>query len=374
VYICSNNLRKSRYQIFANSALGFNAFQSFTGAGKQNPSIVGPGAVDFAGLTTTVTGTLTISGGTEVNAFSGASFSLNGGTINLAFVFPLPSPTLVLNNNDFSGGTLTAGPGSQVTVSGGLELSGTTFNTQFQVAWTDSNISLNNGAVVNNTGTWTVANANNPTNVTPGGDLTGTFNNNGILNQNMLGKVVTVNTPFNNNNQNNSQLQISSGSVSFSGAWQNGAGTVNFLGGTLVVNGNSTNNGTLAVPNNGTINAMTVTNNGTIDMAVANSNANGTLLISGINGQGGNFVQAAGGTLNLQLTGDGLNDLLGVTGTMTLGGTLNVTLGGNYMPGNGQTWTLLTSGGARNGTFANVTKPQGFNDPLYNNNSVTIGN
>ncbi|MCI0459143.1 MAG: hypothetical protein L0Z62_19475 [Gemmataceae bacterium] len=350
------------------SVLRFAVQTSFSGIPGNSPLIAGLGEVHFYGIVN-VTGTLNITNGATVVAEDGASFSLAGGTMNLSPFLILPPPSLQLTNNQIIGGTLTASSGVQVSISGALDLEGTTFNNSSTVNWTDGNITLTNGAVVNNSGTWLVA-STNPVDVTMTGDQSGTFNNNGTFDQNTP-NVTTIDTSFTNNGMA-SLVDIRNGSVSFSGNWQNGAGRVRLRGGTMVVNGNFTNNGTVLVPDSGTIAALTVTNNAAINMATT-ENTSGTLTIIGVQGQGGNFVQAGTGTLSLQITGDTLNDSLLIAGTMTLDGTLTVTLAPNYMPGNGLTWELLV-GGARNGVFAIENKPQGFNNPLYDTNSVTIGN
>lgn len=65
---------------------------------------------------------------------------------------------------------------------------------------------------------------------------------------------------------------------------------------------------------------------------------------------------------------------LAVTGTLSLGGTLNVGLFGGYVPVSGNSFTVLTSTGARTGTFAtsNLTAPLTL--PVsYSANAVSVG-
>lgn len=60
------------------------------------------------------------------------------------------------------------------------------------------------------------------------------------------------------------------------------------------------------------------------------------------------------GSLKIDVASGMLLDTLTVDGTITLGGALNVSLLGGYLPTNGQSWQLLTSAGI-SGLFASIT-------------------
>jgi hypothetical protein len=66
-------------------------------------------------------------------------------------------------------------------------------------------------------------------------------------------------------------------------------------------------------------------------------------------------------------------DQLAVQGTATLGGTLEVSFLGGFVPAVGNSFVVLTCTTACNGTFAAVTAPQGRHfDVTYNPTNVTL--
>jgi hypothetical protein len=86
----------------------------------------------------------------------------------------------------------------------------------------------------------------------------------------------------------------------------------------------------------------------------------------------GNF--STSGIVNLELGGTTAGsgyDQIAVTGTATLAGTLNVSLINGFTPTTGQTFTLISSTGARSGRFGAETIPAGTTTN-YNANSVTL--
>ncbi len=92
----------------------------------------------------------------------------------------------------------------------------------------------------------------------------------------------------------------------------------------------------------------------------------------------GNYTQGAGGTLRIELGGlspGAQHDQLAVAGTANLNGALNVTLLGNFVPDDGDTFTILTAGN-RVGMFTSVVGtniPNGVSfDPVYNATSVVL--
>ena len=134
--------------------------------------------------------------------------------------------------------------------------------------------------------------------------------------------------------------------------------------------------GTLVNAPSGTITALAETAGArTLNAAVDNQ---GTLSVSpgsasalAINGS-----LTTSGTITLDLGGLAAGtgyDQIAVTGPLTLGGTLIVGLFGAFVPVSTNSFTILTSTGARTGAFAtpNLAAPLGTN-PLYGANSVTV--
>ena len=118
-----------------------------------------------------------------------------------------------------------------------------------------------------------------------------------------------------------------------------GGGTLNFAGGEL------TGAGTIT----GSVNSSGAT------VRPGGTGAAGTITISGT------YTQGTGGMLAVELGGAGAGqfDVLAVGGTATLGGTLNATLLGGFVPASGTTFQILTAA-PRAGTFGTTNLPPGF--------------
>jgi hypothetical protein len=123
--------------------------------------------------------------------------------------------------------------------------------------------------------------------------------------------------------------------------------------GTTTVNGNLANNGTVAgtgtFKGSGTITTASFINKGSI----APGNSTSMLTITG------NYVQAATGTLTIELGGATAGtqyDRLNVSGTATLNGTLNVSFINGFTPTIGQSFTILDAA-FLSGTFTTLNLP-----------------
>lgn len=142
-------------------------------------------------------------------------------------------------------------------------------------------------------------------------------------------------------------------------AWQlNDAGA--FSTSADVQSGTLTVAGTLTSPAITVQSAGTLTGNGTLVGAVTNS---GTVRVSsGALTVTGSFASQSGSTLAIGLTPTA-NGALDISGTATLsGGTVQVLAGsGTYAPST--TYTILTAGGGRSGTFDGVTSNFAFLNP-----------
>ncbi len=175
-------------------------------------------------------------------------------------------------------------------------------------------------------------------------------------------------------------------------SWNNdigGAGGLTLSGtGTLVLTGADTysgptvvNGGTLVV--NGSIASSVLVNpagtlrgTGTIDASLTNSGTvspgtspGGTLAVNG------NFTQGPTGTFQTQLDQTGAAKL-SVNGRATVNGTLQITPLNGFVPGFGQTFSILGASQGINGTFAFLSAPalpgSLFYQPIYTQQAVGI--
>jgi hypothetical protein len=167
---------------------------------------------------------------------------------------------------------------------------------------------------------------------------------------------------------------FSANNYTFSGGvYTLAAGTYN-LGGTTTVGNVVTGIATVVdLATGATIN----TSGGTVNVvAGAKLSGTGTILGNVNNSAGtvspgaspgvltitGNYVQGPSGTLDMQIGGlvPGTEyDQLLVSGTASLGGTLNATLIGPFVPPAGSTFTFVQAAGGVNGTFATINQPAG---------------
>ena len=132
------------------------------------------------------------------------------------------------------------------------------------------------------------------------------------------------------------------------------AATVSMVGGNAsftAISGLNTNNGTILLTLGGAFTITpasgTLTNNGTIDLARSRA-----LNVAG------NFVQGAGGILNLDIQGFGtsLFSRVAVSGSATLAGTVTFDFIGGFDPASGSVFSFFTAG-SRNGQFTTASIP-----------------
>jgi uncharacterized repeat protein (TIGR01451 family) len=165
---------------------------------------------------------------------------------------------------------------------------------------------------------------------------------------------------------NQGTVQFGSNSIAFNGGYTQTAGSTELTGGTF------------SSPFTVNIDGGTLSGNGTITADVSNDGAinpgssPGTITIAG------NFVQSGTGVINAEVggttPGSGYDQLI-VTGNATLAGTINISLFGGFNPSDADTFDLLTWGGTRSGTFANVNLPAypaGTLSPSYEPNAFRI--
>ncbi len=171
----------------------------------------------------------------------------------------------------------------------------------------------------------------------------------------------------------NNLSTIVSGTITDGGPGIGSGGSLNKVGtGTLTLSGANTYTG-------GTVlNAGTLTVNGAQALGLGNLVVNGGILNADpqtINVKG-NYVQNAGGTLQLHVAGanPGQYDSLNVGGNAALGGTLQlISLG--FQPKLADQLTLVLAGGGISGKFANILDPFGLllvPELVYGPNSVVL--
>ena len=357
------------YSTTAGNTKGLNGTLAFTGGGSTAAvftSSVADG-VQFNGGTFTIgTGSafggvgsyLLSSGVLNVTAPSGTPATMTnldfaGGSINGGGTLKLTGPNSQWSGGliGTGGGSLTVGAGATLTVANTNNItidgfsSGYSLDNQGTLVWSGTatnNWYMQNGGVINNSGTFDIQ--NNLTILNNGGALPVINNNSGGIFRKSAGVATSsVSVAFNNN---------------AGGTIDGQSGTLQFAG-TLSQSG-SLNVGTGAVVQKigGITNTGTITGAGTIDVGIGNALFNngivnpggigvvGTLTING------HYSQGSGGSLDVDLASGVSYDSLTVTGNAAITGTLSV----NYLSaytGGGGSHAILTSA-ANSGTFTTI--------------------
>jgi uncharacterized repeat protein (TIGR01451 family) len=341
-----------------------SALLSLAGNGSHSGTFTasGPlGVIDFSGGTQTISGAFA---GTGKFRFSGAAATVNGAWSGMAI--EVTGGSVALNTSgtlpalNLSGGTL-AGSGA-LTVTGASTWSGgtisgngaLTFDAGATVTMPGTNATtlarplLNSGTInftaassamlidnvpITNNGTFDIQ-SSQVIMVTAG---TPPFMNNGTLKKSSGAGMMQFAAPV----MNSGVVEIDAGTLNVSGTFAQSAGTTDVRPGatlqtaTLALNGGSLiGNGTVA---------------GTVDnhAIVAPGASPGTLTISG------DYVQASNGVLNIQIGGTAPGtqyDRLTVSGSVTLGGTLNISAINSFIPAAGNGFQILTFGTPSNST------------------------
>ncbi|MGO4700113.1 autotransporter-associated beta strand repeat-containing protein [Dyella sp. 2RAB6] len=284
---------------------------SATTSGASIAGLAGTGSVNLGGQPLTITqgngtfggviggaGALTVSGGTQTlsgaNTYTGAT-TVTGGTLALTGGGSLvPATVLALNGS---------GAAFDISAAGAQTIASLAGVTGSRVALGGNTLNLGSGT------------------------FAGSFTGSGILNK-----------------QGSAVLTVNGDSSAFTGTTNVTAGTLavgDASSPTAVLGGNVVVSAQGKLQGHGSIGGS-VTNNG----MVAPGGSIGTLAVAG------NYVQAVGGTLSIEVSPTDAS-LLKVGGNANLGGTLALT----YDPGTytAHQYTILTAGGSVTGTFGNVT-------------------
>jgi hypothetical protein len=363
------------FSVAAGAFLEFSSGSNDTTVLAPGSSVTGPGDVRFSSGTVYVFGVYNITGPTE----------LAGGTAE--FVTGASTGTLALSNNgtlqafgdvavagrfDWISGTL-RGPGRIILAQGPTAISGSvpkvldgcTIDNAGTATWTGADLSVGDGAVWNNLAGSTF-DARGDLNFHAADSTLMAFNNAGTFRKSLGTNQTFVGVVFNNNG---GTINVQIGTLSFAGDYtQNRGDTILAAGATLAAGG--------------TVNILdgTLTGSGTVFSNVVSSGAinpggtgsAGTLTVRG------NYTQTDRGTLNIEIGGTAPGtgyDQLVVTGQVTLGGTLTVSLIQGFVPTIDNRFQILIFG-SRSGDFAveNGLDPGGGLrlDPRYDATSLTL--
>lgn len=332
----------------------------------ENLTVAGGGNLTLGPLPSTINAALTVSGGTLT-----ANGPLAADAINLTSGV-LGVNSGVLPRLNMSGGLLTRPTPGDLTISGPFNVTGAGSIVLSGELITAGATSVT--AVANPISNWRntgVLDLNGAGQISPspGGF---TFTNQGTVNLN-----TTDPNPFSNTGDTqivNSGVmnKLSAGAANVANPFVNtSTGVLNVSAGTLTLPQTPTQSGLIVVAPGATLatggNALTnsagalIAGHGIVDLAGATLTNNGTLQPGGAAiGNltiAGSLTQGAGGVIDMQLAGTapGSFDTLSVTGSALLGGTLNVTNIGSYVPAAGDTFTVLNAGAVA-GSFGAITK------------------
>ena len=286
-------------------------------------------------------------GTVEVSTNSQFNGSFTSGNLQLVAGILTGNAAVAQGQVDWAAGTLAgtwtvaAGHSLDVVGPGGKTISGsgTVLTNAGTVNWRSGNISVASGAEVVNDGLWD-AQADGSL-VYPGGGAT--FINSGTLRKSGGEGTTTL-----------------SGGLGFTNP-----GVMDARTGTIAIGTHFVNTGTMMGDGRYAIGG-TLTNDGTV---APGSFGAGSLDIAA------QFVQGGDGVLALDLASLASFDLLAVTGTAQLGGTLALHCLGACSFEVGDSFTVLTSTGARSGSFGALSLSgfaTGQFDVIYDSHSVSL--
>jgi len=260
---------------------------------------------------------------------------------------------MVSNKFDWQAGKLSGANGKTTIGSGTVFTMGTSVYTQNDFTldghtlvnnavanWNKRNLTLLNSAVIENNGTF---NANATTTMSAGASES--FINNGNFYKNTASTTTTMNVPF----TNDGIVQVNAGSLVFQQGMDNGENTTINLGAGIL------NPGETLILDTGD----SLIGSGTLDSNLVNAGTVSPGASPGIITVDGDYTQDSSGTLAIELGGTTPGsgyDQLAVTGAVTFGGTLDVSLIPDFTPTADQSFTIMTYA-SRSGEFDTQNLP-----------------
>ena len=304
-------------------------------ATSNGGAITQSGGLTVAGTSSLDAGASSITLANAGNDFGGA-VSLSGSSASIA-----DANALTLGTVSLGGGSLVVTASGAITQSGSITAGAASFNAGSNPITLANPGNDFSGAVSLSGGDVTITDANVLTlGAVNASSLTA---NCASFNQDGSGIVVTGPSTL-----TAGQITLNSATNAFDTV--NVAGTLDASTGTLTaVTWNLLSGGTLK-------GAGTVTGNVNNSGTISPGASPGTLTING------NFVQASGGVLNMEIAGltpGTQHDQLIVNGNATLGGTLNATPIGGFSLAPGDSFALVRSSGVITGTFGVIAQPGG---------------
>lgn len=331
--------------------------------------ISGNGSFEKLGSNTLqLTGTNTYSGGTTVSA--GTLNIGNGGTTGSIAGNVVNNSILAFNrSNSFTFSNLISGAGSvdkrgagTVTLTAANTYTGGTLISQGTLTLGSSNRLASTGSLFVFAGATFNLNGFNQTVGAFGGPGTAAIGAGSLTVGNELDRTFQGNLTG-----SGTFIKQGTGSLTMSGNNAAYTGTTTVTSGLLTVNGDLSNSVT-TVNAGGTLGGTGTVGRTTVSGTVAPGNSIGTLNVNGP------YVQNAGSFYNVEVNAAGQSDLVKVNGTATInGGTVRVLAAmGAYNPTT--VYTILTSTGARTGTYDSVTSNFAFLAPdlSYDANNVYL--
>ncbi len=246
---------------------------------------------------------------------------------------------------NWSGGAMSGSGSTNIAANGTLNLLGTcmlntrTINSIGAVIMSaGGGLIVTNGAIINNqmSGVFDIQNNGG----IAAGAGTPAFHNDGTFKKSGGTGTSTIAIAF----TNTSLVQVLSGTLNFTSTYTQTAGSTVLKGGAL----------SIFAPNAIDIEGGTLSGSGTITGNVINNATLKPGASPGMINLTGNYVQGASGVLNMEIAGAAPGtgySQMNISGSATLDGTLNITLG--FTPSNGESFVLLTYA-SETGNFATI--------------------
>jgi hypothetical protein len=370
----SGILRKSAGNGISQIAPNFNLLGGTVDVQRGTLALTGSGTSSNGTFTVRAGATLDLIGTNQSPVFSGTFMGSGAGTVLLSRGSLQPGPSGVAFNVtgsllQWTGGQISGGYNANrftnagtmtLSGSGGVGVSGLLNNAGTMAQTGSGGVNLPYGSTFNNLPGGTFDLQSDAALTGQGGGGGGpVFNNFGIFRKSAGNGVSSLDSDINFNNLGT--IDLRSGTIQFPSGYTQ-------TGGTTVLNG-----GALSANNTINIQGGSVTGSGSITGSVANTagvispgNSIGTLNFIG------NYSQASGGALNIELGGRNAAqfDQLIVAGNASLNGTLNVTLTNIFVPTIGDQFQILASG-SLSGAFATLNVPGGVS-VNYRTNGVFL--